>query len=460
MKKTKKLVFLLFLGVLWGCSQQEQELDLKTVNKKNVNQRVGDPTNENLLAKTLLYTQWETVPSIMSRNYGDLRNGVIYHLDNKCNETLTYLQSLSDYELVWRGALPYKFLLDASIRTSAELLNMSLGDYLNCIIVENKNNTSYTIAQLQGFTVEKNLNIAYGWWFYQNTSIKNKIDKLNNVSNSSPIFDIKENRNLSMQCLKIIKANETYTYLGVYHNTVGANHYKLYLAGSNDLQNWTFIADLGDRSHQGDIKKWGNGYVLANEQDPVLGSNNIRVRYYSSYANLIANNASNDKSITRNFSATAEGTPDIRVIEGSTPTDSHIVIGFHYFENGVRDQQAIGILYHFTSWRAWKDEISNTNIQSMGYNGNIGGRSSFSHSGDFVLQEAQQTSNDWSSWRLLLGNGAFYYTLNMVTPLGSISFANPGIGSIGNNQFVVTSFMPTEGNQNGEIGELRYAVQF
>lgn len=234
----------------------------------------------------------------------------------------------------------------------------------------------------------------------------------------------------------------------------------LRLAGSNDLKVWNYITDLGDRSHQGDIKKWGNGYLVANEQDPVEGSNNMRIRFFSSYANLIANQAENDMSIPHTFSSLAEGTPDIRTIIGDDPATSHIVIGFHYYDNGVHDQNAIGILYHFSNWRAWKDVISNYNIQFMGYNGNIGGRSSFSSNGNYVLQEAQITSNDWSSWRFLLGDGAFYYTLHPITPKGSTSFANPGIAPIGSDKFVVTSFMPTEGNQSGERGDLLYVVDF
>lgn len=263
-----------------------------------------------------------------------------------------------------------------------------------------------------------------------------------------------------MDVLRIVKADEVYTYLGVYHSMVSTNQFKLFLAGSNDLINWTFIAELGDRAHQGDIEKWGNGYLVANEQDPIQGSNNVQIRYYSSYTNLIANNPSNSKSISRSFSSFAEGTPDIRKVEGSRPSSSNIVIGYHFYENGIRDQQAIGILSNFSEWRTWLDVISNYNIQQMGFKGNIGARSGFNHLGNYTLQEAQIISGDWSSWRILFGDGAFYYTLQPKTPSGSSSFANPGIAPIGNNAFAVTSFMPSQGNKNGEIGELLFTVQF
>ncbi len=457
MKNLFCIVIALSLFII-SCSKENVETTKS--GEKNTLQKEALVANENILAKTLLYTEWSTVPTIMSLSYNYLRNTIVSNLDNKCNDLLTTLSGMNDSDLAW-GSLMYKFLLDAGTKTAPELLSMSLDDFRNTIISLNASNTAYTVGQLQGFANNKNLNIAYGWWFYQNSSTKSKIDKINNIAGSGPSFDKKDSRSVGMDVLRVVKADEVYTYLGVYHNQVNANHFKLNLAGSNDLISWTFITEIGDRAHQGDIEKWGTGYLVANEQDPIEGSNNVQIRYYSSYANLIVNNPSNNKSISRTFSSLAEGTPDIRKVEGSGPASSHIEIGYHYYDNGVRDQQAIGILYNFSTWRTWKDEISNYNIQQMGYNGNIGGRSGFTHSGNYVLQEAQITSGDWSSWRFLFGDGAFYYTLHPTTPLGSTSFANPGIALVsGTNTFAVTSFMPTEGNKSGEIGDLLYTVQF
>jgi hypothetical protein len=456
-----KILFTLIgiVFILFSCSKDENQVG--GVSQQQHESMLKSSGNENILAKTLLHTKWATVESIMSMAYNDLRNTVISNLDSKCNNPLAGLQAMTDEYLSW-ASIMHKFLLDGNYRTNSQLQNMSIDDFRNTLIALNGSNTNYTVSQLQGFSNEKNLNIAYSWWFYRmGSTTKAKIDALKNISGSSPKkFDTKDNLSIGMECLKVVKADETYTYLGVYHSQVSSGRFKLYLAGSNDLLNWTYITELGDRSHQGDIKKWGTGYLLANEQDPTSGSNNVRVRYYSSYSNLIANNASNSIVLSRNFSSSAEGTPDIREVIGSTPGSSHIVIGFHYYDNNVRDQVAIGILYHFTNWRAWKDEISNYNIQQMGFNGNFGGRSGFTHNGDFMLQEAQITSNDWSSWRMLFGDGAFYYNVNPVTPLGSVSFANPGVAATGTNSFAVTSYMPTEGNKEGERGELIYKTSF
>jgi hypothetical protein len=339
---------------------------------------------------------------------------------------------------------------------------MSLDDFRNTLITINSEHTDFSVTQLLAFDTAKNLYIAHEWWLKRaDSDQKQKSDALNKVAGSTLVrFDSKDNRGVNMDGLSIIKAGEEYTYLAVYHALATGSQFKLYLAGSNDLIVWTYLAELGDRSHQGDIKKWGNGYVVANEQDPVSGSNTIRVRYYTSYTQLLANNHSNSIVLPRNFSNSAEGTPDIRTIAGTSPDSSHIFIGFHYYNRNIQDQIAFGILKNFTSWRAWKDELSNYNIQQMGFNGNFGDRCSFSHNGDYILQEAQLKSNDWSSWRILLGNGAFYTVLSPVTPKGSVSFANPSITDIGSGNFIVSSFMPTEGNQSGERGELIYKVNF
>ena len=447
------VLFLMFSSFLPVSAIENKNLLTGNVQKNTASR------NESVLAKTLLYTGWLSVPEIMSKQYSELRSFLILSILAKSNDSEALVEALDDDELAW-SVLMYKFLLETGLSV-ADLSNMSLDDERNNLITLNNRNTDLTIATLQSYSNARNLNIAYQWWFEQNESFMLKVNNLNSVRTSKVVFDLKDNQQSGMDVLKIVEANESaYKYLGVYHVQVSDNHFVLKLAGSNGLKAWTYLADIGDRSHQGDIQKWGNGYIVANEEDPVAGTNNMRVRFFSSYENLIANIATNDISLPQTFSTLAEGTPDIRTIIGDNPESSHIVIGFHYYDNGVHDQNAIGILNNFSNWRAWKDVISNYNIQLMGYTGNIGGRSSFNYEGDYVIQEAQKTSNDWSSWRLLLGDGAFYYTLSPETAKGSSSFANPGITSIGEDKFVVTSFMPTEGNQSGERGDLLYIVDF
>ena len=76
---------------------------------------------------------------------------------------------------------------------------------------------------------------------------------------------------------------------------------------------------------------------------------------------------------------------------------------------------------------------------------------------EFILQEAQIKKADFSTWRILIGDGAFYTTLNLKTPNGSISFANPSILEIEKGNYIISSFLPSEGNKRGENGQLIYS---
>ena len=417
--------------------------------------------NEHVLAKMLHYTGWSDIQQLMAGSYETHRNTAISHLQTRCSEPLSALQSMDDNGLA-NAALMYKFLAEGGFRTAEQLSNMTLDDFRNTLITVIAENTSFTVPQLQANDNARNLFLAHDWWLKRTGSDqKLKTEALNKVAGSPVLkFDAKDNRGVNLDGLSIIKADEAYTYLAVSHSLVSGSQFKLYLSGSNDLTRWTYLAELGDRSHQGDIAKWGSGYIVANEQDPVNGSNTIRVRYYASYQQLLSNTHSHSIVLPRYFSNAAEGTPDIRTVIGTSPESSHIEIGFHYYNQSIQDQIAFGILRDFKDWKAWKDEISNYNIKQMGFKGNFGDRSGFEHKGTYTLQEAQINANDWSSWRLLLGNGAFYTVLSPVTPKGSVSFANPSITHLGSGKFVVTSFMPTEGNQPGERGELIYTVDF
>lgn len=446
-KLTTRIVIFSFLIFTSSCLKETDRIDPEITSLIK---------NENILVKTLLFMDWCSLSSIMSSSYQEKRTLLITKLDEKCATSLNAFQSMNDSDLCW-GVMTYRFLLDYGYETE-RLSSMTLDDYRNSLIELNVVNNGNSRKEYETMNIAKNLRIAYHWWFATNTKTKSIIEHLNNVTAGNPVYGLKDNQGTTMDVLRITKADEVYAYLGVSHAMVSEGQFKLYLSGSNDLIHWMRIAELGDRSHQGDIEKWGSGYLIANEEDVIQGSNNIRIRYFSSYNDLSLNIPSFDKSIPRTLAPTAEGTPDIQQIEGGTPDNSHILIGFHYYENNVHDQQAFGILKDFSDWKTWIDVLSNQQIQEMGFLGNIGSRNSFNFKGNYVLLEAQLTQHDWSSWRILLGNGAFYYPLKLKTTLGSTSFANPGITPIGNNSFAITSFMPSQGNKIGETGELLYRV--
>tara|TARA_R110001592_G_scaffold69514_1_gene213371 strand:- start:15892 stop:17307 length:1416 start_codon:yes stop_codon:yes gene_type:complete len=423
------------------------ENDFAETNLKN--------QNESVLVKTLMLNNWLSISEIHKGSYKVFLNSLVSEIVKRTAIPKNKLLKLSDEELS-SIALMYRFLLESKIKSTGALKAMSQQDLLQMLININKEKTTENNSEFEFLSMDENLRIAYQWWLpLKNASL---ISQINEIGVNNHHFQVKDNHGNATEVLRIVKADEAdYKYLGVYHSMVSKNHFELYLAGSNDLKSWMRITNLGNRSHQGDIKKWGTGYILVNEEDKVEGSNNIRVRYYESYNKLCINAPEYSTKLVRQFSKYAEGTPDIREIKGDSPKNSHLLIGFHYFNKGVVDYQAIGVLKNFTNWKAWKDDISNKNIIAMGFKGNIGARSSFrSFEETFVLQEAQLEKQDFSKWRLLIGDGAFYTPLNLKTPKGATSFANPGVTEIGEEEFVFTTFLPSEGNRRQEKGQLLY----
>lgn len=450
--------FVLFFVVVFKLSEQNSMM-LLHVNQTSDNGQIleNNKPNENKVVKALLHNHWLGISDISNSSYKQLRKALVAEI-GKCLATpIDDLFKLSDAKLS-SIALAYRFLLESKIKTAEELKSMLYQDLKRSIAYNNAMHTNNSISNLNHFSWDKNLRIAYQWWFPKENS--DLIFKINKIERKKAYYKLKDNTNQKIEVLRVIQVNEgKYKYLGVYHRMVGRNHFRLFLAGSNNLKNWNFITNLGERSHQGDIKKWGKGYLLVNEEDIKEGSNNIRVRFYESYHDLCKNKSKYSVALPRKFSKYAEGTPDIREIVGDSPNDSYIQLGFHFFNNGDVDYQAMGILKDFSHWKAWKDEVSNDNIIEMGFKGNIGARATFTISGnDYVILEAQSRKKDFSSWRLLLGDGAFYTMLNLKTDEKASSFANPGISKTIDNNIVMTAFLPTEGNSSGEIGQLLYII--
>ena len=440
------------------CDKIENTQSYITLSKSNIETSTAlvnlKKRDKHVLVKTFLLNSWLNLSQLHYLSYKELRQAMIEELAKRSAMDRNKLDKLSDNDLAW-GALAYRFLLDSEIRTVDTLKEMLFSNFKEAIIIANAEHTTHSLPD-KAISDYEHLRIAYAWWLpLKHASL---IYSLNHVDANQSHFKLKDDRNKSTDVLRIVKADESdFKYLGVYHTMISKNRFKLSLAGSNDLKSWTFITNLGDRSHQGDIKKWGNGFLLVNEEDKEEGSNNIRVRFYTSYNKLCSNIPEYSTALQKKFSKYAEGTPDIRQIVGDSPAKSHVLIGFHYFNKGDVDYQAIGILKNFTHWKAWKDDISNKNIIKMGFNGNIGARASFkSYGNKLVIQEAQLEKYSFSKWRLLIGDGAFYTQLNLKTSKGATSFANPGIIEIEEEEFAVSTFLPSEGNRNQESGQLLY----
>jgi len=96
--------------------------------------------------------------------------------------------------------------------------------------------------------------------------------------------------------------------------------------------------------------------------------------------------------------------------------------------------------------------------------GNIGSRAQFEwHGKTYNLIEAAGCFDCWDTWRIMLADEFMnpIVILPFETPLGSSSFANPNIifsNRNGKPEFIVSMFMPLEGNDLKEFGNLVYSV--
>jgi hypothetical protein len=111
----------------------------------------------------------------------------------------------------------------------------------------------------------------------------------------------------------------------------------------------------------------------------------------------------------------------------------------------------MGVLQNGNNWTTWKDSLAESNLRDMSFKGNIGSRKGFMYRGkSLTLQEARFIKNDWSSWKIMLGLNGYYSEVLISTPKKSTSFANPSIIENENNKYVISLFIPTEGNHYSE----------
>ena len=423
-------------------------------------------SEKDLLITILLHTKWVNFNSIVKMTTRDLRALLITQLNNRTAETITALNSKTNYKLS-SYCLIYTFIKTADIRTESELKSMHLRDLRNSLIVENSKylNTN-TLQNLQTLTTKKLVQLGYSWYLPKNYNSFVNIDELQkSIPNLRSTFKLKDDLGRSMNVIKIVKTsemgNDKFSYLGLYHIRISEDNFNLQLAGSNDMFKWNFITEIDDNAHQGDIVKWNEGYLLAYEEDKIQGSNNIALKYYTDYNNLISNQSVYDKHLNTSIHKFGvEGTPDIRNVSGDSPLNGNILLGFHYYDGNI-DKLAMGVLQNGETWTTWKDVLVESNLRDQNFEGNIGSRKGFQCKGEtLILQEARLIKGDWSSWKIMLGLNGFFTEVLISTPKGSRSFANPSITEIETNKYAISLFLPTEGNHfsenNGGVIFLKY----
>jgi hypothetical protein len=412
------------------------------------------------LASALLANNWTTAAGLAVMTAEDERNTLIDRLAGGTAAEIPFLQSLTNDELVWK-ALMHAWLKESRTRTVEELTAMSPEDHRNTMIVRLAELTGTPGSVYQGYSDASLVRAGYAWWL--EFTYQAEIAALEMTGADFSVFELEDNLGSSMDVLKVLPFDGEYGYLGFYHTPIGPNIFQLRLAGSDDLVNWTVITSLGDHNHQADAARLGEGYLVVNETDGTEDGNSLRIRYFSSVQDLYNGSPAVNDVLPHSFATPAEGTPSIRRIEGDGPNENTLLLGFHYFNTTNQvDDLAFGTLRNLdmATWKVWRDDVANNSIRALGFTGNIGSRSGF-YNDCLSLQESQRHRGDWSSWRVLLGNNICYMELEPRTPQNSVSFANPKISrQDGGNDYLVTYFLPTQGNSADENGTLLYRASF
>lgn len=254
--------------------------------------------------------------------------------------------------------------------------------------------------------------------------------------------DVRDDAGRSLDALEVIDAPPGLgvpgRFVGVYHSLVGGR-FVTQVATSDDLRRWTHRGDLDAHASQASLVSVpGGGFVVALERDTpdaqYISTSNIVVRHYAGWAALAAGAFSAEASLPRTLAATAEGTPELRVLSwGGGPAASQLEITFHYLKNIQVDRQAAGVLANFdpASWTPQPVPLVNELFTALGTRGNLGDRADVPFEGRrFALIESQSVRADFSSWRWYLydrdRNQARLLALH--GPAGAFALGNPAVG--------------------------------
>lgn len=282
---------------------------------------------------------------------------------------------------------------------------------------------------------------------------------------------VRDNAGHSLDGLEVIDAPPGIgvpgRFIGVHHSLVGGV-FVAQLATSDDLRHWTHRATLDTHASQPSIVSVpGGGFVLAVERDTpdaqYISTSNIVVRHYASWVDLAAGAFDAEANLPRTLAATAEGTPELRVLAwGGTPAASQIEITFHYLKNIQVDRQASGVLTSFdpATWAPQVTPLVNELFVALGTRGNLGDRADVLFEGRrFAVLEAQSVRGAFGTWRWYLydrdRNEA--RLLDLHGPAGSFALGNPTVRAFtdaqGSVTLLVSGYAFGEGAGPGEAGQ-------
>jgi hypothetical protein len=270
------------------------------------------------------------------------------------------------------------------------------------------------------------------------------------------VYDAHDDAGHTMDTVKIIP-DPAGGFIAVYHTLVNGQ-FKVNLATSSDLLNWTWVRELagsgGGSASQPTILQSGDAFVMAWEQEP---RNHLKFSYFNSRDDLMAGVVAKSYEAPMVLSPCANGTPNLY-----SANAQRVDVGFHYYSNCVVDRQARGIMTwnHFTATA--RPDVDNS-LLYWGVKGNIGDRDGYlAFEGfNFGVIEGQFVNGDFGSFRTFV----FDYQTGNADPLPvkthgkSRAFANPTFTNVtvdGAPAIVTTLFLPSEGAVPGEAGELIY----
>lgn len=240
-------------------------------------------------------------------------------------------------------------------------------------------------------------------------------------------------------------------FIGVYHSLIDGV-FVTRVATSDDLRHWMHRGELDSHASQASLASLpGGGFVLAVERDTpdaqYISTSNIVVRHYASWGALVTGAFSAEANLPRTLAATAEGTPELRVLSwGGTPAASQIEITFHYLKDIQVDRQAAGMLSNFdpASWAPQPVALVNELLIALGTRGNLGDRTDvLFENRRFTVLEAQSVRADFAAWRWYLydrdRNEARLLAVN--GPAGSFALGNPTVRAFADANGATTLFV-------------------
>jgi|GEM_PF-1403439 len=118
---------------------------------------------EMTLGGVLLAGKWRRADELERMTQEDMRNTLIVEMSQQSNQSVQYFQKFDDNALVGKGATVV-FLMEARIRDSGALKNMSDDDQRNTLIVENGIHTSKTGPEMWGMSDQQLVQLGLEWF--------------------------------------------------------------------------------------------------------------------------------------------------------------------------------------------------------------------------------------------------------------------------------------------------------